>query len=94
MSVQPEKGQKTLISAKFIPIAGVFKVAVITPKSVARSAVERNRLRRAVYRAVMSLPVQKNQGIVVFFVRSIPEKPLTTAFVPWVRAVFDKISTH
>jgi RNase P protein component len=87
------KGQKGLISAKFLPKSGGFKSAAVAPKSLAKSAVERNRLRRSVYRAILSLPTPKKAGLMVFFVRNIPKTPLTPAFAEEISIFLDKISS-
>lgn len=86
------KGQKGLISAKFLAIPGSFKSAAVAPKSLAKSAVERNRLRRAVYSAISSLPTPKKPGHMVFFVRSIPKTPLVPAFTEEISIFLQKIS--
>lgn len=85
-------GQKGLISAKFLAMPGRFRAAAIAPKSVAKGAAVRNKLRRAVYRAIASLPTPKNPGIAVFFVRNIPKEPLTPAFAKEISIFFEKIS--
>ncbi len=87
------KGQKGLISAKFLPKPGVFKSAAVAPKSLAKSAVERNRLRRAVYRAILGFPTPKKGGFMIFFVRSIPKTPLTPAFAEEIGIFLNKISS-
>lgn len=87
------KGQRGLISAKFLPKSGGFKSAAVAPKSLAKSAVERNRLRRAIYRAISSLPAPQKGGFAVFFVRSIPNGPLTPAFDEEISIFLDKISS-
>jgi RNase P protein component len=86
------KAQKSLISAKFLAKPGIFKAAAVAPKSVAKSAVVRNRLRRAVYRAIAGFPTPQRGGIAVFFVRSIPKAPLTAAFSEEISIFLDKIS--
>ena len=90
--IPTEKGQKTLISAKFLAIPGGFRAAAVAPKSVAKSAVVRNRLRRAVYRAIAGIPAPKRSGIAIFFVRSIPKEPLTPAFAEEIRVIFAKLA--
>ncbi len=57
-----------------------LRSAVVVTKALARSAVVRNRLRRAAYRALGQLrsPVS---GQVVVFIRTIPEGPLTPHFL-------------
>jgi ribonuclease P protein component len=94
VSITPKNGGKSLISLKFLAQLGGFKVSVVAPKSVAKSAVARNRLRRAVYRAISALPLPKKHGIAVFFVRSIPKAPLTPAYQEEVSLFFQKISAN
>ncbi len=88
------KGQKALISAKFLAIPGPFRAAAIAPKSVAKRAVERNKLRRAVYRAIAGLPSPTKGGIALFFVKNIPPKLLTPAFAEEIALIFEKISSR
>lgn len=90
--ISPSNGRKSLISAKFLPTSGTFRAAAVAPKSVAKSAIVRNRLRRAVYRAIAGFPAQKRRGIAIFFVRSIPKPPLTPAFAEEIGIFLDKIS--
>lgn len=66
-----------LLSAKHIRGEGPVRVSAVVPKKVAKGAVERNRIRRALYRALLSFDVQ---GASVVFVQKIPEGPLTPAF--------------
>lgn len=56
-------------AGKMIESKDPLRVAVIVPKKTAKSAVARNRLRRAVYRAVAALAAQKT-GRLALFVRS------------------------
>ncbi len=64
------------ISLKYVVKPGFFGSAVVAPKAVARLAVDRNRVRRALYRALSSLSPQEahilQNKMTVFFVRSIP----------------------
>ncbi len=59
------------------------RAAAVVSKKVARSAIVRNRLRRALYRAVAqglsegSVPPGLN---LVFFVQRVPTAPLTVSF--------------
>jgi ribonuclease P protein component len=92
ISISLPKGQRSLISAKFIASKGHFRAVAIAPKSVAKSAVVRNRLRRAVYRAIASFPTPKKGATTVFFVRSIPKGPLTPAFAEEIGIFLGKIS--
>lgn len=88
-----EVGKKSLISVKFLAKSGSFKAVAVAPKSVVKSAVVRNRLRRAIYRALASLPSPKKGGTAVFFVRAIPKKPLTPAFLGEIEAALQRISS-
>lgn len=89
--ISPTRGGNSLISLKFLPVSGGFKAAAVVPKAIAKSAVVRNRIRRAVYRAIANLPTPKRSGIAVFFVRHIPKGPLTPAFEEEINAFFQKI---
>ena len=93
LHISPQKGRNSLISARFLATGGSFKAAAVAPKAVAKSAVVRNRLRRAVYRAIAGFPVPKRQGTAVFFVRSIPKGPLTPAFAQEIGPFLEKISS-
>ena len=74
------KGKKSLISMKFLALPGPFKSAVVAPKSLVKSAVGRNRVRRAVYRAVAETPPPHRTGHAIRLVREIPKSPLTPAY--------------
>ncbi len=59
---------------------GGMRSAVVVPKSVAKTAVMRNRLRRAAYGALAELHSGTNGNMqIIFFVRSIPPPPLAPA---------------
>ena len=94
IAISLPQGKNSHISGRFLSKSGDFKVAAVAPKSTAKSAVVRNRLRRAVYRAVAGLPTPKRPGIAIFFVRSIPKGPLTPAFAEEISIFFDKISAQ
>ncbi|GEM_PF-1201815 len=79
-------------------IEGVRAAAVVS-KKIARSAVERNRLRRALYRAVGIVASEKgtttNHGMnVVFFIRSIPPNPLSPAFLKDVSSIIKSLKVN
>ncbi len=100
-----------------VPARGVFvtakaivgdtinvRAAAVVSKKIARSAVERNRLRRALYRAVAEVKLPSLQsshaegGVttslnIVFFIRSIPPNPLLPAFSKDVTNIIDSIKT-
>ncbi|HVV38784.1 MAG TPA: ribonuclease P protein component [Candidatus Paceibacterota bacterium] len=70
-----------MLSIKHLPSPGGLKAAVVAPKSLVPRAVDRNRLRRALYAALKTLPGESFKGSkAVFFVRTIPPAPLTSAF--------------
>jgi ribonuclease P protein component len=91
-SIPPKNGGKSLILLKFLAKNGGFKAAAIAPKSVAKGAVERNRLRRALYRALAGFPTPKTSGCAVFFVRAIPKGLLTPAFAEEIGPLLQKIT--
>lgn len=73
------KGRSTRASfLSFKHLAGLFplRVAVVVPKSVAKKATERNRIRRAVYRALTPFG---GVGMGVVFVQKTPPLPLVQA---------------
>jgi len=68
-----------------------MRAAVVVQKSIATRAVERNRLRRAVYRALSTLPTPTGARV-VFFVQKIPVTPLARAFATEAQGLLKKIS--
>lgn len=87
-----------VVSLKYVTNKGDFKVAMVASKSVAKRAVDRNRLRRALYRAFTTLPPEAitvlARAHTVFFVRNIPS-PLIPALRNDMSAIINKISpTH
>ncbi|MEI7719694.1 MAG: ribonuclease P protein component [bacterium] len=84
----------SLLSIKYLPSPGVLQCAVVISKKVAKKAVERNRVRRAVYRALVPSVAQENKkhGKLVVFVQKIPADPLTPAFVADMESVWKKIN--
>lgn len=67
----------SLLSAKYVAGSNGVQVSAVVSKKVAKHAVERNRIRRALYRALHSFNVK---GMAVVFVQKIPDGPLTPAF--------------
>lgn len=55
-------------------------MAVVVPKSLAKKAVMRNRLRRALYRALAASTMVGLKGKAVCFVRVVPKDSLTPTF--------------
>ena len=68
-----------ILSVKFQATEYPFQCAVIVPKKVAPSAVKRNQLRRAVYRALMTSSLPPT-GRAILFVQSIPTDNGATEF--------------
>lgn len=64
-------------SLKHVPGTDALRAAVVVSKSLAKKATVRNRLRRAVYRALIPL---NGTGQIIVFVQKIPPPPLTDAF--------------
>ncbi len=69
--------RSTLLSAKYVANTGPLRVSAVVSKKVAKRAVERNRLRRALYRALADVDMK---GTAVVFVQKVPEGALTPAF--------------
>ncbi len=65
------------LSMKLISTTTPLRVSVVVPKLVAKKAVDRNRLRRAIYRALAPL---SGTGLAIVFVHKVPAEPLTPAF--------------
>jgi ribonuclease P protein component len=63
----------TFLSFKCISGPEFLRVAVVVPKSVAKKATERNRIRRAVYRALSPL---SGTGLGVVFVQKTLPQPI------------------
>lgn len=68
----------SLLSAKYIAGGSPLRASAVVSKKVAKKAVERNRLRRALYRA---LAAYEGTGAAVIFIQKIPADPLTPAFM-------------
>ncbi len=67
----------TYVSIKRIPTNEPLRVSVVVAKAVAKKAVDRNRLRRACYRALSPL---SGTGRAVVFVIKVPPGALTPTF--------------
>jgi len=69
----------TLLGIKVLPAPAPFKCAVVVSKKLAKTAVARNKARRAVYEALRksSLPLS---GHAILFVQALPKDHATTAF--------------
>lgn len=80
-----------LLSAKYVAVEGPFKIAVVVSKSLAKKATVRNSLRRAVYEAIAMPPLPSSGAHVLFFVRSIPQKPRVPAFREEIAVLLKKL---
>jgi len=79
----------SLLSAKYIVGDEPLRAAVVVSKKISKKAVVRNRLRRAVYRALASY---KAHGVAVIFVQKIPEGALTPAFSSELVVLLSKLT--
>ena len=66
------RGRGDALSLKYLDFKGYFKCSAVVSKKVAGSAVERNRLRRMVYAALLNLPLPPSGHAIVFVQRSVP----------------------
>ena len=69
----------TLLSLKLQAAPGPFRCAVVVPKKVAQSAVMRNRVRRALYRALRGVSLPPS-GHAILFVQALPKENALAAF--------------
>jgi ribonuclease P protein component len=80
------------LSVKFIKTDTALRAAAVVQKSVVRNAVQRNRLRRALYQALGGIsPAAHLQG--VFFVNRTPKPPqkLLPVFIDDTQALMKKM---
>ena len=68
-----------VLSVKLLSTNSLFRCAVVVSKKTAKTAVVRNRLRRAVYRALQSASLPRT-GHAILFVQSVPNADLTKVF--------------
>lgn len=80
----------THLSMKYVPGTTPLQSAAVVKKALARTAPVRNRLRRAVYRAVASFGASELRGTAVFFVEKIPTEKLTPTFVEEIKTLMRK----
>jgi ribonuclease P protein component len=73
----------TYVSAKIV-VVEPFSAAIVVPKRVAKTAVKRNSIRRALYNALRNSPLPVH-GRMVVFVDKVPKGPLAPAFAEDVR---------
>lgn len=84
----------SVLSAKYVENKGPFRASAVASKAVAKRAVDRNRLRRALYQALATLPPGLAGALsntkIVFFIRSVPD-PLTPALREDIKGIIGKI---
>lgn len=73
------------LSARMVTGTAPLRAAAVISKKVAKSAVERNRQRRALYRALQEIEVS---GSAVIFIQKIPQPPLTPAFLEDLKVLY------
>jgi ribonuclease P protein component len=77
-------------SIKYLYSESALQCAVVLSKKIAKKAVERNRVRRAVYRA-LAPHTSKRKGRMVVFVQNIPQGTLTPLFADDLVSVWAKL---
>ncbi len=68
------------LQLKFVALPHPLRASAVVAKSVARKAVARNSLRRALYRALAAVDTSLLNGNAVFFVRLVPKEGPTAVF--------------
>ncbi len=66
------------LSVKFLKKDGSLRAAAVVSKKVAKTAVRRNSIRRALYTALRTATLPENISA-VFIVHTVPPRPLTEA---------------
>lgn len=72
-----QRRRTSLLSAQYIAGTNPLRASAVVSSKVAKKATERNRLRRALYRA---LETYQGTGTAVIFIQKIPPAPLAPAF--------------
>lgn len=78
------RGRGKALSLKFLDTTAPFRCAVVVSKKLARTAVMRNTLRRAVYR-VLSRSSLPESGYAILFIQSIPTEKRAEVFAADVK---------
>ncbi len=73
------------LSARVVSGPSPLRAAAVVSKKVAKGAVERNRLRRALYRALREVD---GGGCAVIFIQKVPTQPLTPAFLTDLKVLY------
>lgn len=79
------------LQVKFAPTATTLRSAAVVPKALARKAVARNTLRRALYRAIAIQETAGLKGNAVFFVRVIPKEKPMAVFAEELASLLQKV---
>ena len=80
-------------SIKYLAATSPLQCAVVVSKKVAKSAVQRNKLRRAAYRALAAHATKtQKHGRMVLFIQKIPTSSLTPAFSSDLESIWLKIN--
>ena len=79
------------LQVKYVSTEAPLRSAAVVPKSLARKAVARNNLRRALYRALAGSNTQNLQGNAVFFVRVVPKNKSGATFGEELTQLLPKI---
>lgn len=73
------------LSMRVVDGPAPLRAAAVVSKKVAKGAVVRNRLRRALYRALKEV---RGSGTAVFFIQKIPQDALTPAFLTDLKVLY------
>ena len=80
------------LSVKHLALPSPLRTSAVVAKSVAKKAVERNRLRRGVYRALSSPSTLQilllGKGNAVIFVQKVPKTDLSRSFSSDIQKLF------
>ena len=81
------------LQVKFIAGNMPLRSAAVVPKSIARKAVARNTLRRALYKALLGANGSP-KGSAVFFVRVVPKEKPVSVFSQEIPSLFSKVGSQ
>jgi len=79
------------LQVKFAASDAALRSAAVVPKSLARKAVARNALRRALYRALAASDTKLCKGNAVFFVRLVPKPKPAAVFAEELIELLPKV---
>jgi ribonuclease P protein component len=87
-----KSARSTHLQVKFVQNGSPLRSAAVAPKSVARKAVQRNNLRRTLYRALAASNMANCKGNAVFFVRLVPKTQAGATFSEELMQLLPKLS--